>query len=570
MADSTYTSGAINFAGLGNGTDFNALIDNLIAVETNRVTRLETWKASWETKNAQFKALNTQMLSMKTTLEGFETMNKFMSKTVTSTDPTLLTATADGETQTGSHSIEVGQLASQDVQITTSGANSLDASITDTETFFTFSYGGVTHTLSNISPGTTLQRFVDIINNHADSRNFIRASTIFDGSLYHLQISGLDTGSDNQLVISNAGNVIFRGADFNETQNAENSQIRVNGFPPSGQGWIENSSNTIKDVIEGITLNLNDAQVGAEAKLNIVTDTEDIKNHVIAFVDAVNTVRAQIISITSVNDDGEGSILTGNYGVDIISQKLKDITASMGLGFSVFDPTDNSGDVYSALAQIGITTDAEEGSETYGLLKINGDMVKGIPGLNDALRDNPAAVAELFAANFIGKSHSSDFTYTSLVEGTTEAGIYDIQIVSDGTTITSATINGEPAKVSGWGITGISGSALGLGIRLDNTTAGTYSGQVSIKTGKAGEMINALAELTKPYNEYTYEGGPLAVLQDNYRDIMDGIDDKIAFEKTRIEKMETNLRLKFARLDALLGQYELRQGQLDAATAQLE
>lgn len=214
-------------------------------------------------------------------------------------------------------------------------------------------------------------------------------------------------------------------------------------------------------------------------------------------------------------------------------------------------------------------TDAEEGSKTYGLLKINYDTEKGIPGLNDALEKNPQAVAELFAAKNETASLSSDFTFNSIIEGTTKAGLYDVEIVSDGTSITSATINGEPAKVSGWDITGISGDALGMGLHLNNPAAGTYSGQVSIKTGKVGEMIEELKGLTKPYNQYTYEGGPMAVLQENYADIMESIDNKIDYENTRISKIEANLKLKFARLDSLLGQYTLKQGQLTSSINQL-
>ena len=563
MAD-TYTSGAINFAGLGNGTDFNALIDGLVDVEMNRVRRLQTWRSGWETKNDQFKSLNTDMLSLKTTLEGFDTMNEFMAKAVNSTNTTMLTATAGSDAQEGSHTIEIGQLATADVHITASGTSSLTASITSNDTSFSFSYAGESYTISNISAGTTMEGFVSIINNHPDSKNSIHASTIFDGSVYHLQLNGADQGGDNQLVISNSGSLIFSPSDFNQTQEAVNSQIRVNGFPSSGGGWIERSSNSIDDVINGITLNLNDAAVGTDIKLNIVTDTSEVKSNVIKFLDAVNTVRARIKTITQVDDEGEGAILTGNYGVDMVSQKLKNITADLGLGFVNWDPDTLTGDKITALSQIGILTDAEEGSEYYGLLKIDNEA------FDKALKENPDAVAQLFAANNIGESQSPDFTFDSLIEGSTKPGTYDINIVSDGTSITSATINGVAATISGWEITADSGDAVGMAIRLDNTTAGTHSGTVSVKMGKVGEMIEELSDLTKPYNKYTYEGGPLSVLQDNYKDIMDNIDDKIIFETTRIQKLENRLKLKFSRLDAMLGQYQLRQGQLDSAIGQLQ
>jgi len=564
MADSTYTSGLISFAGLGNGTDFSSLIDGLIDIEQNRVTRLENWRLSWETKNELFQDLNTKMLELKSTLEGLDSMNEFMSKAVSSSNGSLLTASANSDAQQASHTIEIGQLATNDVLITASGASAMDASITSADTSFTFSYGGESITIDNIAAGTTLEGFVNIINNHSDSRGKIMASTIFDGSVYHLQLTGADQGSDNQIVISNAGSLMFGAGDFTETQNAQNAQIRVNGFPASNAGWIERPSNVMDDVITGLTLNLKDAAPGSNISLTVTTDTEAIVENVTKFVNAVNVIRAQIQAITKVDEDGEGSILTGNYGIDIVSQNLKNITAEMGSGFVPWDEDTLTGDKYSALSQLGIMTDAEEASTTYGMLTIDYD------DLYEALDADPNAVAALFSAELSGESQSPDFTALSIIDGTTKSGIYDVEIVSDGTQITSATINGEPASISGWEITGQSGDATGMAVRLDNNGAGSYSGKVSVKIGKTGEMIDELTALTKPFNEFTFEGGPLAVLQNNYKDIMDSIDSKIAFEEARIEKMEKNLRLKFSRLDALLGQYDLKQGQLSAALDQLE
>lgn len=559
-----YTSGAINFAGLGNGTDFNELVDGLVKVEQQRVTRLENWRSSWEQKNEQFQDLNSKMLSLKTTLEGFDTINEFMSKSVSTTNSDLVTATADSTAQEASHTVEIGQLATNDVQVTASGVSDLSDSITASNTSFSFSYAGESITISNISAGTTLEGFINLVNNHADTRDKIHASSIFDGSVYHLQLNGVDQGADNQVVISNTGTMVFAAGDFNETQDAVNSKIKVNGFPPGADDWIERDANSVSDVIEGITLNLNDAEVGTETKINVVTDTEAIKANALEFVNQVNVIRAQIKSLTAVDEEGKGSILTGNYGVDIVGQNLKNITAEQALGFTPWDQDTLSGDYYTALSQIGITTDAEEGSPNYGMLKFDAEE------FDKALANDPEGVAELFAAKDLGESNSPSFSYTSLIEGTTKPGVYDVEIVSDGSKIVSATINGEEAGIDGWHITGKSGEALGLGIRLDNTAAGTYSGTVSVKTGKVGEMINELKSLTKPYNEYTYEGGPLAVLQENYNDIMDSIDKKIDYEQTRIEKLERNLKLKFSRLDALLGQYELRQGQLQSQLGQLE
>lgn len=58
--------------------------------------------------------------------------------------------------------------------------------------------------------------------------------------------------------------------------------------------------------------------------------------------------------------------------------------------------------------------------------------------------------------------------------------------------------------------------------------------------------------------------GTLDILKDNYQDIMDSIDEKIAYEERRLTLLESNLRLKFANLEALLGTYESIQTQLES------
>ncbi len=77
MASSVSTSGAITFTGLGSGTDFDSIIEQLIEVETAyRVTPLEEWKATWEEKIEAFQELNTQMLALQTALEAIDNQGR--------------------------------------------------------------------------------------------------------------------------------------------------------------------------------------------------------------------------------------------------------------------------------------------------------------------------------------------------------------------------------------------------------------------------------------------------------------------------------------------------------------
>lgn len=570
MADSSstvtsaFTSGAINISGLGNGTDFNALVDGLVKAEQVTTNRLTAWRKEWTDKVTQFQALNTKMLSLKTTLEGMDDLNSFMVKAVTSTDTTALTASADSSAQVSTHSVIIGQLAQNDILTTASGVSSLTSSITSAVTNLSFTYAGQSYTLSNIGASTTLQGLVNFINNSAIANGKIRATTIFDGSVYHLQLYGMGQGADNQVTITSTGAMVFQPSDFNNTQNAQSALIKVDGYPIGATSWLTRNSNTVNDVVPGITMNLKEANSNASIKIGISTDTTRVKNNIKTFISQINEVRTMIKNISKVTEvDGEttGSILTGNYGVQLISSQLKDITADKGLGFEYYSTSGSttSGDYYSSLSQLGINTDADQASVTSGLLVLDEEK------LDAALASRPDDVALLFAADYAGESKSEDFSYLSQITGTTKAGTYSVSIITSAAGISSATINGQPAGIDGWTVTSLSGDSRGLVVMLDNHTANsTYTGTVNIKLGKTGEMVAKLKQLTSKTD------GPLKILEENYGDITDNIDKKIEREKKRLATLKSTLQAKFARLDALLGTLTQKQNQLTSTIAQLE
>lgn len=574
MAD--YTSGNINFAGLGSGTDFQSLIDGLIKLERVHINRLESWKSSWSDKVEKFQELNTALLGLQTTLKSMDTLDEFMSKTVTTSDSGTLTASATADALVTSHAIEVGQLAKNDIHVTDTTVSELTDSVFSAEGTFTFSYGGESVTLSGIPANTSMQGFVNLINSHVDSRSKIRATTINDGTGYHLQIYGLDLGSDNQVIVSNTVGMVFNASNFQETQNAQNSKIKVDGYPINAADWIERDSNTISDVIDGITLNLKDINTpGDTVTIGVSTDKEGMKENVQKFVDQNNEIRQMIKDLTSVttsSDSAKGAILTGNYGVELlVGQRMKDILASKGVGFSWYEKQPNgdfTGDKYSALSQVGILTNADTGGGNMGLLELDTDE------LNKALDDDPMAVAMLFAANYEGSSDSPNVEYLSHINGTTKAGDYNIQYEVSGGKLVSATINGQTALIdaANWQITGNGGTdAAGMAVRVENRTDGIYGNsndsasdaiKIHLKLGKSGEMVEALDEITS-------DDGPLEILQDNYDSIMKNIDKKIASEEDRIELKKRMLTQKYARLDQLLGNYQGQSAQLTASVTQM-
>lgn len=549
-----YWSGSITFTGLGSSTDFDSIIEATMEVESYRLNQMENWATQWESKLSIIQELNTQLSSYQTTLESMDSVSEFLVKSATSSDTSLLSVSADSDAQVGAHNIVVNQLAQNDIHTTTASYSSTDDVVTTSNATFSVEYNGELLSI-DIPAGTTLENMVTRINKDADMGSNIRASLVNDGSGYYMQIRGLDQGADYTLTFTGtmAG---FTASDFNQTQTAQNAQIKVDGFPPGASDWIERDSNTISDVIEGLTINLYDSAPGETVTVTIGTDYDAVIANVEKFIEETNAIRTLMNSLDdydsedSSSDVGESETTTftsvhGNYGVDIVEQTLQNALATRGVGFSAYDSSTGYGDLYATLASIGITTDADQNSETFGLLVIDYDE------LQDALETDPDGVASLFAADDQARCDSPDMRFESLITSMTEPGTYDVEYTVSGGKITGATINGNTAKIDGSTIIGDSGNPeVGLAVEATNLTDGTYSGTVYVQQGKINELIDILNDIADP------QTGTLAIIEDSYQTIIDNNADAILKEEARLDSREQRLIEQYARLEATLGEYD--------------
>ncbi|WP_028587053.1 flagellar filament capping protein FliD [Desulfocurvus vexinensis] len=561
-----YSSGAIYFTGLGNGTDFDSIIEATMTAESFRLTQLESWRDTWAEKVEVLQELNTELLALRTALKAMDTKAEFVTMDVSVSDSSALTVTATGDADVANHTVVVGQLACNDIWVNSAtGEASSSDSITDTDATMTYSYGGQEYTI-DVPAGTTLSGLVNIINNNTLSNSGVRAAVLNDGSAYHLQLYGMDQGADNAVAITDCSIEGYAPEDFENTQVAKNAWLKVDGYPSGEDQWIERATNTVTDLLDGLTLNLRGVSSSGGVSVSVAVDTDAMYETIVSFMDSLNTIYALIDELTAVSDEGEsveGSIMTGNYGVDMIKQNLKSITASRALGFSYYDEATGSGDLFTSLAQIGIVTDTDESSETFGMLVLDTDPGAGLT-LIQALAEDPLAVADLFVADNEGVSMSSDFGHVSNISGITEPGDHEVAYEISGGAIIAATINGEAATVSGNSITGAAGTAAaGMVLQVHTMDDGSYTGTVRIKQGTIAEMVASLANITDS------ESGILNIIADNYQTIVDNTEKRIAEEEARLELKERTLRTMYAKLEATLSSYESLDTSLDSLIDQL-
>ena len=162
------------------------------------------------------------------------------------------------------------------------------------------------------------------------------------------------------------GNFVFE--DW-VVQNPQNAKFKLDNWPDE----LESTSNNITGVLDGVSITVFDI---GKTQLTISTDTDSVQQNIQSFLDAVNSVRLAIRELTKVDastsgynfsvakkeDDSTsskqaGSVLTGNYGVQLLNSRMKDRAAGMPPGFQkIFGNDLFSGDLISSLSQIGIKT----------------------------------------------------------------------------------------------------------------------------------------------------------------------------------------------------------------------
>ncbi|MBI4795052.1 MAG: flagellar filament capping protein FliD [Deltaproteobacteria bacterium] len=544
---STYYQPAITFSGLGSSVDFDSIIKKLVEVESASKTRYESWKTEWNDKITALQTLNTKMSDFRTVAQGMDTLSQFVGKTAASSNTSVLTASASTTATSGTHQVLVNQLAQNEIEVHQGLADSATVvNNSGSAKVFAFSYAGGAAVSISVANGATLADLAAAINssgaNPGVTATVLDMGASFGATRYRLQLQGNSTGSTNTITIDDAlttldgtgSTVNFESTTFTTAQTAQNAQIRVDGYPAGT--WIERSTNVIGDVIPGVTLSLlNSSATSVQVTIN--DDTGAMQDKIESLVEKYNDVVAYIKEQTKYDTTTDtAGILLGNYAVEIVKSALNYIGTGNAPGFK--DPNDP----YLNLGKIGITTDSDETSDTFGQLVIDSSALAA------ALGSNPTGVARLMAAYFRGVSDDAtgNITYYSSLPGITQPGIYDVTATVSGGVLTGGTINGHAATVSGDTLTGQSGYAeYGLAVKI-NLVDGNYNGTVRLQLGKNGQFAEKLDDLLSA------SSGPVNILINNYQDIIDGIDAKIEAETRRVEGVQKRLREQFARVDAIL------------------
>ncbi|MBR4741997.1 MAG: flagellar filament capping protein FliD, partial [Desulfovibrio sp.] len=302
---------------------------------------------------------------------------------------------------------------------------------------------------------TSMQNVVEQI------RNMLSGQDV-DVSLVDANGNAWDSSSSSNpyLRITNALTVtgpgitgqVVESSNWSITQSS-NAVYQVDNWPMA----MESSTNEITDLLDGVALTL---QGVGTSTLTVSTDIQSVETNIQNFLDAVNSVLMTIRDLTKVDDSKEvtsndpdnigksnyskstltsekGGLLTGNYGVQLVKSRFISCVTGTPPGFQSMASADDllSGDILSNLANMGIKTDTDATSQTYGLLVVapSSDLLRNMDEENyeDMINNHINELVDFFVCSGKGTTTSADFRYNSHIDGITEAGTYDVSYTVD-------------------------------------------------------------------------------------------------------------------------------------------
>ena len=426
MATTTPVASAVS-----GGLDVNALVTQLMTVEQQPITKLATREASYQAKLSAFGTIKGAVASFQTAVSALSNASTYQTVTATSSDTTVATASALTSALPGNYSLEVSSLA-QAQKLVAAGQTGVGTAIgSGATTTLSFDFGTIAGTLTGgkYTAGTTFTTngggvktvTIDSTNNSLqgmrDAINAagigVTASIINDGSAtpYRLVLSSANMGAANSLKISATGDATVSallandptagattgvlGQNLSESVTAQNANLKVNGIA------VSKNSNTVSDVIPGVTLTLAKLTT-TPVTLTVAQDTASTIKSVNNFVTAYNTLSQSLTDLSAYNaSTKKGAVLQGDATVRNLQAKLRAVLNTPGAG------------ALTSLSQIGVT------------FQRDGSLAVDSAKLNSVMQSNFGDIAGLFAAT--GKASDSLVTYNSATSST-KPGNYALNI----------------------------------------------------------------------------------------------------------------------------------------------
>ena len=377
-------------------SSINNLINSYKTSEKQKsITPLESRKSRFSQLSTAWGTLGTRLSSLKSLLKDFQdvsTNNKFNTKTTVLSNEDYFTATASSTASNSSYDLKINQLAKNDLVMSDTVASASMAGLSAGTYTFQVASGEFDENIDIELVGT--ETYNELMEKISKSINE-KAEGVVNASVFSpkngeskLSLVAAESGSANSVTIKDvtgsalnaigmnfSSRQIFsqNSGGYSYTTDELNSKLTMNGID------ITRDSNTISDLVSGVTLQLKQAMEVGVPTINMIVknNVEAIKTDMKDFIAKFNSAYAFAKNNSGSTEDGDRGIFVGNASASGLIQAFSKIAYQSVEGIDAGK--------YSRLDEIGISFDPLKG------LTVSDDAK-----LEEALKNNPKQVENLF------------------------------------------------------------------------------------------------------------------------------------------------------------------------------
>lgn len=364
--------------GINSGLNIDDIVKATVAAQrAPKDAQLNRITTKAESQISALGTLRNALSEFQTALKGLNDASLYNARTATSSDSARFTVKADTSALAGKYSIEVERLATSS-KIATGSISGDSSAVFEQGGTLIIGQGEKSFDVE-IAAGSSLKQVRDVINERLKNEG-ITANIISDPGTgtSRLALSSNKTGDGQDLTFSvmadmnddPQANSLNNLAGVTTLTAAGNAKLKVDGLE------VQSGSNTVSDVIEGVTLNLlkADGENDKSMTLTIGDNTAAVKSNLQKFVDSYNKLITTTDSLTKMVAVSGGEPVVGQLlGDSSVRNLLSGVRLEMG--------TPGQGDQLRLLSDLGINTGKD------GKLSLDSDK------LDKALAENYDAVS---------------------------------------------------------------------------------------------------------------------------------------------------------------------------------
>jgi flagellar hook-associated protein 2 len=355
------------------------ILSAVMEQERAPIRSLEAQKKTFETQNTAFATFAGKLATLESAVKDLAEVTSLGKLTATTSDSTAVGVSTTSGSVPGTYDVVVTELAKAQVTTSTSTYASLDTVVATGGTLSLLKSGNPPVDIV-VTGNMTVQQLADAINANSDAP--VAASVVQAApGQYRIVLTGKSSGTANAFemtsTLSGGAGLTFTDTDSDgvygdsaadNSQKALDATLTVNNIP------ITSSTNTVENVIPGVTLTLFKKDPGRTVTITSSRDTAAAEELVNDFTKAYNDVVQFVKDQTNAAKTGKPSI-----GRDSVVRGFKDaLGVKLGAEYTV-------GGSFTHLASIGL------GFDVQGKLTLDKDKFEA------ALASSQTDVQKLFA-----------------------------------------------------------------------------------------------------------------------------------------------------------------------------